>query len=174
MCSARKNRSGFTLVELIVAMAISTIVMGVIITVTVLMYQSYDANTQQATAQNLAVLTMQKVKDSVRYSPSVAIYDDTTAASGATGTLVYYDSTKNGIDIGSTTYLQGAFKGYTCNFDFSNNDTTHNNLLGITITINDNKGKPVFSTTGSVYLMNGNVADHSTVAKNHQMVITYS
>ena len=169
------GRSGLTLIELIVAMAVATIVMSAIVGIFIMTYRSYDAGNMHANAQNLAVMTLQKIDNAVRYKNTITIYSDKSAVPG-TELPVYYDSGSDGIKIGSDTYLQGSFKNYKCVLVFSNDnysadaeDNTKNNLLKIDVTITDNSGNTLFKTTGSVYLLNGKIDNNSTGA-----AVTYS
>lgn len=169
------KRSGFTLIELIVAMAIATIVMTAIVGIFLITYRSYDESSMRTDAQNIAVLVLQKINGSVRYRDTVTIYSDKSAVP-ATELPIYFDSSTNGIKFGDDTYLDGSLKRYNCIFEFSNDnysadyqDKTKNNLLKIKVTITDKTGKALFKTTGSVYLLNGEISNNDTGA-----AITYS
>lgn len=158
----RHSRSGFTLIELIVALAVSVIVMTSLISIAVLTYKSCSACEKQSGAQNLAVLTLERIQNSVRYKGTVIIYSDPEdIPSSDTDSSIYYDPAENGINIGSNTYLKGAFSAYNCVLTFSNSSSAPNNLLEVEITITDKKGNTLYSTVSSIYLLNGKVSGTS-------------
>jgi prepilin-type N-terminal cleavage/methylation domain-containing protein len=151
-----KPRAGFTLIELIVAIAISTIILGAITSIFVLTYKSYDSNTSQADAQNLAALTIEKIQTEVRASNIVYMCKDSSDISGLpfndddyTYTPIYYDATNSGIDIGGNTYLAGTFKNYVCNLTFSSHT---GRLLDLYVNITNSSGATIYQTSTSIYL----------------------
>lgn len=153
----RKANSGLTLIELIVASAISVMIMGVAVTILLLLLRSFDTSTKQTQAHNLCVMTVQKIDTTLRYSKTVTI-SNTDSGDG-----IYYDPSSNGIHIGSSTYLGQTFKGYKVYFVFSNIDTTKNNLLGIKMTVKSKDGNATYYTLNSkVCLLNGSINSTDT------------
>jgi len=159
----RKPHAGFTLIELVVAMAISAILLGSLASVFILTYKSYDANTSQAQAQNLALLTVQKIQSEVRTCSCTTICKTETDISAVptndnfTYTPIYYDSQNHGIDIGGNTYLAGTFKNYGCILNFSCTAPTAN-LLNLTVNITDSSGNTLYSTSTSIYTQYGSIS----------------
>lgn len=159
---ARSSRSGLTLIELIVAIAVSAIVMTSVITIGVLTYRACNASERQSVAQNLAVLTMQKIQNTVRYKGSVKIYptpDDIPSKDN--GTAIYYNAAEDGVTVGRATYLKGTFNTYDCELNFINSASAPGKLLEIQIEVKDKGGNRLYYTASSIYLMNGYVTGAS-------------
>lgn len=152
--SQLNKQGGFTLIELVVAMAIATIVMAAVAGIFTITIKTYNNSTQQADAQNLAAMTARKIEQEVRVCANLNIY--TNKVDSPSGTEIYYDDTKQGIYIGSSTsnstYLAGTFDKYGCKLDFKGTGTA---LLNVTVTITDGGGKTISSVNTSVYLVNG-------------------
>lgn len=149
-----KPRAGFTLIELIVAIAISTIILGAITNIFVLTYKSYDSNTSQAEAQNLAALTIEKIQTEVRASNIIYMCVNSSYISGLpfddddySYTPIY--SANSGIEIGGNTYLAGTFKNYVCNLTFSSHT---GRLLDLYVNITNSSGDTIYQTSTSIYL----------------------
>lgn len=159
----RACRSGFTLIELIAALAISSIVMTSIVSIAVLTYKICNTNHKQADAQNLAVMTIQKIENTVRYQNSVRIYKDKADIDTTEiGSAIYYDDTKKGVNVGSYTYLENYFDPYSCTLTFSNDNTDPGSLLKINIEITDKSGETIYTTDTSVCIMNGSVSGETS------------
>lgn len=145
----RDNKKGLTLLELTVTIAIMTIIMGSVVTMIILMYKSYDSASNQSQAQNLCVLTTQKIADTLRYENTVKV------TGSASGDGIYYDAANSGIHMGSTVFMKGAFKSYKVEFTFVKNK---DNLLDITMTVKSKDGRNTYYTMKTdVYLFNGKI-----------------
>ncbi len=143
-----KTHAGFTLIELVVAIAISAIILVCFASVFILTYKSFNGNTSAADAQNLAMLTVQKIQSETRNCQTLTI--NTSQTSNASGTKqLYFDTKNNGISVGGNTYLAETFKNYVCTLTFSGTGT---DLLGLAIKISDNYGHQLYQTSTSVYL----------------------
>ena len=111
-----KSDAGFTLIELVVAIAISTILLGSFTSLFVLTYKTYTLNISQAETQSLAALTVEKIQTEVRTCSSLIMVKDETDIPAVTTnydftyTPIYYDSINHGINIGSNIYLADTFK----------------------------------------------------------------
>lgn len=148
--SSQLNRQGgFTLIELVVTIAIASIAMSLIAGIFTILLKSYNQSTNIADAQNLATLSVRKVEQEVRVCTSLKIYD--TKVDSASGTPIYFDDSKHGINIGDGTYLADTFDKYDCTLKFTGCNT---NILGVSVTIKDKSGKTLSSIESSVYLEN--------------------
>ena len=150
----RKNSKGLTLIELTVTISIAAIIMGSIVTIVVIMYKSFDSDGNNVQAQNLCVMTMQKITDTLRYADTVTISDIES------GNGIYYDKSADGIHMGNDVFLAGGFKGYAVDFKFSKEK---DNLLAISMCVKSKNGKTKYYTlTSKVYLMNGKIENEGT------------
>lgn len=146
-------KKGFTLIEIIVATAISAIIMASATSIFIVMYNAYESSKNQADAQNLCVLTTQKIADTVRYSNSVEI-SDTNSGDG-----IYYDTTNSTMHIGKDAFMKDAFGKYYVVLNFSDENVGKDNLLGIKIYIKSkNQMKTYYSMNSDIYLPNGKIS----------------
>lgn len=167
-----KPHSGLTLLELIVTIAISTIIMVALTSIVTMTYKSFNMNTNDANAQNLAVLTVQKIQNETRNCTALNIYSYnnatgvTTPSTAPSATLLFYDSKNSGISIGGTVYLKGIFKNYNCVLTFTGTGTE---LLGLEVQIYDNNNKLLYQSSTSIYLNNQKTI---TVASGNAIAFT--
>lgn len=150
----RKDGKGLTLIETTVTISIVAVIMGAIVTLMIMMYKSFESNTNNVETQNLSVLAMQRIEDTLRYADTVTISDVES------GEGIYYDKLAEGIHIGNDVYLKGEFKGYTVDFEFSKEK---DNLLDISMCVKSKNGKTKYYTlTSKVYLLNGKIQKAGT------------
>ena len=148
-CRAKNNSSpaalkGFTLIELIVTVAILGVISLVITIIFMNCFTTVSTNTQITQAHNLAVMTIQKIQSDVRNTTQIEIYSDNPST---TGNDFYYDSSSQGLIDGSTTYMPGVFKNCTCTLLF----THGTNILNVSVQIFDLNGKLIYSTSTAIY-----------------------
>lgn len=150
----RDNNNGLTLLEITVTISIAVIIMGAVTTLIMILYKSFESGGKNAQAQNLCVMTTQKIADTLRYADTVTI------SGNESGEGIYYDKPSDGIHLGNDVFLKGEFKGYSVDFKFSNEK---DNLLGISMTVKSKDGRTRYYTlTSKVYLLNGRIEAEGT------------
>ncbi len=141
MLKTIKSNKGFTLIELVVTVAIMGIALTAICSVIVLGFK-INNNTQSKFNENTAAIFIQnKIKAQIQYSQSLSVYSDPSKLSQVTesnslyyGTYPYVAGAISNLGVvvnRSAPYMSGTLNGYTCSVTFKFVSTT-----SITVTVN--------------------------------------
>ena len=149
-CNTLKNNSGFTLVELIVTIAIAGILMTAI--GSVFIFGSNLVNTTQSkfNEHSAALALENKIKAQVQFANALTIYTDPSQLSSVAETNSIYFGTNPYVSGGTSNncglviknssntsvFMQGGFIGYSCSVTFTKVSGT---ALGIKVVITNLK-----------------------------------
>ncbi|MFT8889639.1 MAG: prepilin-type N-terminal cleavage/methylation domain-containing protein [Ethanoligenens sp.] len=86
------NRNGFTLIELIVVMAITSIIMAALVGVFVFTGNMANQTSLAADAQTAAIQVEQQIELGTRYATAVGVYPDNTGIGSAFSHYFYLDA----------------------------------------------------------------------------------
>lgn len=143
-----KKKKGLTLIELIVALAISGIVMAMLSSIIVTCYRSYTKENTKAEIQNSAQMVMNKLGDAIMEAKIIELDGATLKTSeekddafeDKVGKLISYDASakklymtpKPSLGSDKEAYLLGSYiKNYTITIDDSCKDTA--DMTGLTL-----------------------------------------
>ncbi len=125
-----KNRKGFTLIELVVVLAITSIVLAAIGGIMVFGNNIVKNTNYKFDEHTMALLLEQKIKNTVQNSTSLTIYSSPSPLPTSSGYL-YFDTTPSGGTANAAliinpksgapeiAFQKGYFKGYTVTVAFS-------------------------------------------------------
>ena len=145
--SLRSNKKGFTLVELIVGLAILGIVIAVAMSLISPISNDYSSSSEKSAAQSIATSIVNEIKQKTNNSTALAAKDSSTVSyttSGetkeitASGGYLYID--------GSKPYSDDFYKNDTITMDVSANSETVN-TVDVTLTVLGQSGKSLYKTT---------------------------
>ncbi len=145
--SLRSNKKGFTLVELIVGLAILGIVIAVAMSLISPISNDYSSSSEKSAAQSIATSIVNEIKQKTNNSTALAAKDSSTVSyttSGetkeitASGGYLYID--------GSKPYSDDFYKNDTITMDVSANSETAN-TVDVTLTVLGQSGKSLYKTT---------------------------
>ncbi|ADU26365.1 PulJ/GspJ family protein [Ethanoligenens harbinense] len=142
-----KNRQGFTLIELVVVLAITSIVLVAIGGIMVFGNNIVKNTNYKFDEHTMALLLEQKIKNTVQNSTSLTIYNDPSFLSSCTNGYLYFDTTPSGGTANAAliinpksgapeiAFQKGYFKGYTVTVSFKETSAA---VLHVTISIYNN------------------------------------
>ena len=136
---------GITLVELIAAMAISSIVLTCIIGIFNIGISAYNTSIDNFNKTTTAQIVIQRIQGEVKYANTVTIYN----ANPTTGDYIF---SNNGV------YTQGGSSAFTlsnnydCTLTFTKS-TNSSKIINLTVKVKN------YTVTTSIYLMSGIVTD---------------
>lgn len=148
---------GFTLVELIVAMAIFVPLMATIIGLFIFATNIFTRTNDRFFAKELAVVIVQRIENNVEYADTMTIAADKTAVS--------FDSSKKYMYLSDGSYCEssgvtescrlpagtdGSYGSFICKLEFTRQS---DRTLGVYIEI-DKNGANLFSTNTDIYSNN--------------------
>jgi prepilin-type N-terminal cleavage/methylation domain-containing protein len=156
-----KNNSGFTLIELIVTIAVAAILMGAITGVFIFGNNLVNITRSKFNEHSAALELENQIKSQVMYAKDLTIYSDAPLINSTDptkqpteGTCLYFGTyqgsspavyssggnsgttglaTKTKNITAPTFFMQGAFVGYNCTVSF--NSTAGGSALAVTVTI---------------------------------------
>lgn len=136
-----KNKKGFTLVELIVVMAITTILFGTIVSIFLLSVEMYKTDETKSSNQTSLNLATTRLDASIRKATDVYYDGSGCHMVNAAGEDLFYLNTSTNILYLNASSLTGRIASFSC--------SNVSNVVTISVsTINDSKGLPLtFSTT---------------------------
>jgi prepilin-type N-terminal cleavage/methylation domain-containing protein len=149
-----KQNKGLTLVELIVAMAISTIILTCLIVMFSAGVSAYNTSMDNFNKNTTAQVVIQRIQGLLKFANTVTI-NTANPTNPTTGNYVY---TNNGV------YTQqggaSAFtlpNGSNCTLTFTKNANS-DKIIDLTVSING------YTVTTSIYLMSGTVTGSTGIA----------
>lgn len=161
-----KKQYGFTLIELLVALAIMGLVLTGVTTVFLLGNNLYNSTNKEFDEHTAALQLEQTIEQNIQYASVMTIYAQPSDLSSVSQTnAIYFDQTVSTPDArgliiksgsNTSTFMQGAFKGYTCDVTFTK---INNTALQVNITIQ--KGSDNYTLTKSIPLVNLSVNSSS-------------
>lgn len=150
-----KNKNGFTLLEIILGIALSLIIMGAVISAFVLGANSNNAANEAYASKSIATMIVERVKNEVRYADTVTIYSDDASAPKTDGVYCIYQQNgafyeRNGSS-GVYSILPGQLEnGFSCALLFTK---TSDRSIGLEVRIMKN-GNELYKTQTAVYINN--------------------
>lgn len=155
----RNRKGGFTLVEMIVVVAIFAILMAGILAAVIPTFKFFSATNELASAKSISNNLYTYIKGKVEYADSVTVYTgsafpggvDMSASSAlefraSDGHVYFYDK--------SATAAEAFNAAYYDKFKFAITTTGANTLLTFAITVNDKDDKAVHTSTNALNLVN--------------------
>lgn len=142
-----KNKRGFTLVELILVMAVTTILLGTVITILLQSISLYKIDETKSANQDSINLVSSSIETKLRSVISVSVSGTDCVLTTASGDYVYALNTTTKILSVNGTTLTGGIASFSC--------TVTGDVVTVNITtINDSTGIPQ-SLNSSIVIRKG-------------------
>lgn len=163
MKKSLQSKSGLTLIELVIAMAVSMIVMGAAVYIFTFGFQIYNKAGDTYNAHTLALFTQQKIEAEVSYAGSMRVdtnppasVSDFSAGNNrclyvSGGRLKCVKADAGGL-VDQYTYMQGNYSGLNLTIVF--NPTAATNSMVLDVTIKVYKGSSLLYQTHSDIMIN--------------------
>lgn len=176
MFKRKFNKKGLTLVEVIVASAVSSILLAGILSIILPTVETVRFNENLAHAKNMSSQLIQQVSNAVQYAKSISIESGTYTPSGgsaAAKSAIYQEYDTVDTNLLKTMYIKKGQitandllgEGFYDNLKFTityEKAATKADILQMNISVTKkNRSTVVFKTSASIKLYNANVVDHS-------------
>lgn len=163
MKKSLQSKSGLTLIELVIAMAVSMIIMGAAVYIFTFGFQIYNKANDTYNAHSLALFAQQKIEAEVSYAGSMRVDSNPPASVSdlspdnnrclyVSGGRLKCVKTVAGALIDQYTYMQGSYSGLNLNIVFCPAAATNSMVLDVTIKVY--KGSNLLYQTHSDIMIN--------------------
>lgn len=169
-------KGGFTLIELVVAMAVASIALSIFAGLITITLQSYRQSTTMSDVQNLSSMVETKIEQEIRASSSLQI--SSSKIDTSTEKELYFDINQNCLMLikngSETPYFSGMFDKYNFDLEFSYDSSKSPYLLGVTIMIKDKNDKVIYTLNTTIYLDGLALKNANIIGVNKGKFIVYT